>query len=353
MSNRFLLINPDVAGYGSSMVRSFKNQNIDAALLAISLSGGVRFLKDRIAPKLGIVHFKNDYTEKNQRRIIEQVQQQDIDVILFIFANVVVTNQTLQWIKRAKPSIQIVLWLYDNIERRPKCNELLPYFDRIFTFQKSDIPAIKKLTSAPVTSLNLFCDENYYMPTDLNMKDDIDVCFVGSWNGPHYIKRRKMLRKAARIAREYGLKMVIIGNGGWRNPIRHWRDLLWARGFRQFIRPGPLTHTQINALYQRSKVVINNSVDSQLDGYPMRTFEVPASGNCLLSDHMDGIDKLFSIPNEIVTFSSLDDFQSKCLDLLNNKQKRKAIAKAGRARVIDEHTLSKRLDKIVELVRRR
>lgn len=346
MPYRVLVVNPDFSGYATSITNGLKCKGVQAELLSIHINGLLPYVRDKIAPKCGIERYKKNCLERFQKQIIEKVDSGTYDAILCIFDEVIVTTETLSWLGHNKPSTNRMLWLYDNIERRPSCYNLLPYFDRVFTFQVSDVSLIQQFTEAPVSFLPLFCDLQYYRRSPC-CKKDIDLCFIGAWNGPHYRKRRALLRKASELAQKHKLKMVIIGKSGKRTMVKYIRDLASANGFRQYVRPGPLTHFQINELYQRSKVIINNPVDSQIDGYPMRTFEVPASGNCLLSQHMHGLENEFRIPDEIVTFSGLDEFEKLCLDLLYDEEKRNAIARAGEKRVYKEHGLSHRLEAII------
>ena len=139
---------------------------------------------------------------------------------------------------------------------------------------------------------------------------------------------------------------MIIGRGGWSSPLKLIRDLGAAKGFSRNIQSGPLTHEEINALYQRSKVVVNHPWDDQQGAYPFRTFEVPGSETCLVSKYMNALEKVYT-SEEVVTFDNLDEMEEILVGILNDDERRERIAVAGRERTTNNHMIKNRIQDLL------
>lgn len=342
---KYLVVCDDSLGYGSAIARTLRSKGFEADILSRSLNGAVPFLRDRTLPRLHLNKWHEYSFEKFQEAFIDKVKGEDYTSIIFLCGDVIVRKPAIDWIKRNKPSIQLVLWLYDRIKRLMYIHEQLPLFNMIYTFEDSDIELIKGSASCDVRPLYLFCDDYYYKP-DASVNKDIDISFIGSWHGPYYERRRAILSAVSDLSKEHAWKFLVVGASGFGSPLKFIRDLSYARGFVLNVGSGPLRHNEINKIYQRSKVVINCPPDNQVDGYPMRTFEVSGSGTCLVTQYMPGIERLYG-NDEIVVFNNVEELRMCLREILNTKEKREQIALAGMQRTLNEHTLSKRLDTLI------
>jgi glycosyltransferase involved in cell wall biosynthesis len=73
-------------------------------------------------------------------------------------------------------------------------------------------------------------------------------------------------------------------------------------------------------------------------GYHLKPFEITASGVACIAQNRPGTEHLFEDGREIVCFSKLSEARRKIRDLLDNPSKLAAIAEAGRARTLNDHT---------------
>lgn len=81
-----------------------------------------------------------------------------------------------------------------------------------------------------------------------------------------------------------------------------------------------------------------------------RTFEVTGMGTMLLTEYTrEQAEDLFIEDQEIVCYRSPEELQEKARYYLTHEDERRRIAKAGRARTLSEHTLERRLKRIVEV----
>lgn len=83
----------------------------------------------------------------------------------------------------------------------------------------------------------------------------------------------------------------------------------------------------------------------------IRLYEVTGVGSCLLTDEKENLHQLFERDTEVVTYKSADECLEKAKWLLEHPKEREAIAKAGQARTLRDHTYEKRaaqLDNIIK-----
>lgn len=345
---KFLVISSDFYGYGSSIANTLRRHGFDANLLSMNKNGFIPYIRDKSLPRLGIFGPTRYSLEKFQSKIRKYIRDNKYNAIIAFLGDIIITPDTLEFVKIHSPATERILWLSDKFERFTGYKELLPYFTRIFTFELRDIQIIKKIYNGYVEHMMLFFDDSHYYP--FISDKDIDFLFIGAWCGPYYKNRREVLEYLSEICDKDNFKLVIIGPNGWGNPMGYFRDLVYAKKFFKYVYPGGISHKEINTYYQRSKIILNIPIDWQTDGYPMRLFEVPGSGNCLLTQYMPGLENVYDCLNEIVIFHNLDELKKECLELLFNEKKRTFIAKNGYHRSTNEHTLSHRLKMILDSI---
>ncbi len=105
-------------------------------------------------------------------------------------------------------------------------------------------------------------------------------------------------------------------------------------------------------LLSRSDVVFNiHSAKSQDTVDNMKMFETTGMGACLLTDTGRNMKDLFEEDVEIVTYRSADEAIEKAKYLIENPEKAREIAAAGRAKTLACHTMFHRCEEIDEIIR--
>lgn len=99
--------------------------------------------------------------------------------------------------------------------------------------------------------------------------------------------------------------------------------------------------------YSESKVVLNQSMRRDLN---MRVFEVMGSGNLLLTDRIPDIDRLFEDGKHLVLYDNPDQAVEKAKVYLNHKRERELIAGNGHKEAMSKHTISHRVNAILDKV---
>lgn len=105
------------------------------------------------------------------------------------------------------------------------------------------------------------------------------------------------------------------------------------------------------ALFEKCAERIGNSKIgfniAMKDDVNMRCFETMATGTMLLTDRISHIEELFEDKKHLVLYDGLDDMVEKAKYYLAHDDEREKIAQAGYEEVMANHTIQKRVDRIL------
>lgn len=144
-----------------------------------------------------------------------------------------------------------------------------------------------------------------------------DVSFVGSRYG--------IREKVVTTLRKAGIQVTAYGSG-WDN--------------------GRIATQDVPRLFAQSRIVLGvSSIGHCPDfvGLKLRDFDVPMSGSCYLTQHNADLHGLYDIGREIDTYHSVAGCIERVRHLLDHDAEQEAIAAAGRARAVRDHTWDARL----------
>lgn len=97
--------------------------------------------------------------------------------------------------------------------------------------------------------------------------------------------------------------------------------------------------------YAQSKVVFNIAMKDDLN---MRCFEVLGSRSFLLTDRVQGLEDVFVDGKHLVLYSSLEEAVDKARYYIAHDDEREAIARAGYAHVMANHTIDARVNRMLD-----
>ena len=165
---------------------------------------------------------------------------------------------------------------------------------------------------------------------------DVEVSFVGSVSVDH--QQRIALLEA--VAKRYELKLW-----GNRPPT------LSASSPLQRCFQGEVWGADMYQVLRRSRITLNSHIDlAGREAGNMRLFEATGVGTFLLTDFKDNLDTLFAPDREVVAWRSIDDCLNAIRRYLVDDDGRTAIARAGQARTMAQHTYSHRAREILGLI---
>ena len=100
-------------------------------------------------------------------------------------------------------------------------------------------------------------------------------------------------------------------------------------------------------IYRHSAINIDINRIYQSDIITMRVFDVIASGGFILTEYTPALDDVFDVGVEIATYRTMEELVEKVDYYLAHPQERQKIIDAGRARVLREHTMAHRADRML------
>ncbi len=104
--------------------------------------------------------------------------------------------------------------------------------------------------------------------------------------------------------------------------------------------------------FNQSRININIHAPHSIEGVNIRTFEIPACNSFQVCDYFKEINNLFDIGKEIVCYrdaGELKELVDYYLDK-NNSGERDRITVAGHKRVLREHTVKHRIEKMLSII---
>jgi hypothetical protein len=165
---------------------------------------------------------------------------------------------------------------------------------------------------------------------------DIDVSFVGTVSVDH--QQRIALLEA--VAGRYDLKLW--GNRPQALPAssplhRCFQGEVWGADMYQVLR--------------RSRITLNSHIDlAGREAGNMRLFEATGVGAFLLTDFKDNLDTLFAPDREAAVWRSIEDCLNVIGRMIGDDDGRAAIARAGQARTMAQHTYRHRAAEILGFI---
>jgi spore maturation protein CgeB len=222
---------------------------------------------------------------------------------------------------------QLVGWLCDNLNEPPP--RLEPCFERVYYFDSGCVAALEafygKDRGAHFNYLPLaVAPERYPWMADGRRKPSI--VFAGKCS-PHRRAFFEQIRKKGLPLEVYGP-----GCGDW---LRPWRG-------RRISAPS------LAKLYAGHFASLNLLQPGNTErGMNLRAFEAPCCGGVGLYPPVADLPLCFEAGKEILTYASVDDLADVVATLLGSPELVESVAKAGRARVLAEHTFEHRARRMI------
>lgn len=164
-----------------------------------------------------------------------------------------------------------------------------------------------------------------------------DVVFVGALNGVRHRKGNRVLDQAARH-----LPIDFFGYD-----LRGWMP--WAQIRRRY--RGEAWGIDMFRTLQSARISLNRHIGVASEfANNMRLYEATGVGSLLLTDERTNLHELFEPGVEIATYRSADELVEKAGMYLDDEGARQAMAKAGQARTLRDHTYGRRMEELVRIL---
>jgi spore maturation protein CgeB len=84
----------------------------------------------------------------------------------------------------------------------------------------------------------------------------------------------------------------------------------------------------------------------------MRLYEATGVGALLITDRKDNLGELFEVGKEVVAYSSPEEAAEMIRYYIAHPEEARAIARAGQARTLRDHTYQRRMDEMAPVLER-
>jgi len=165
------------------------------------------------------------------------------------------------------------------------------------------------------------------------------VTFVGSLSAVHRSRIEWLEQLCASLPelRVWGPGVHLLSK---RSPLRERHmGLVWGK--------------EMYAVLRRSKITLNHHGDVAPYANNCRLFEATGMGAMLLTDWKPNLQALFEIGKEVAAYRSTEECAEMVRHYLVHEEARSAIAQAGQARTLRDHTYLYRMREFVEIVQQR
>ncbi|MFX1419558.1 MAG: glycosyltransferase [Promethearchaeota archaeon] len=248
-------------------------------------------------------------------------ENSDYDLIFDFRGNL---SDLIKW-KQKKLEIPLVIFLTNAINR-PSLGKLT-IFSKVWFVEQYAKPLMEMYDLDNLLYYGMAANPYIYYP--LKTEKIYDVGFFGQ----HYGERANWIKNLQRFCIKNHFKGYF--------PKGHGVNLPW-------------TYDQINEFYNQTKINITFA-QKQKPGriVNLRTFEICMSGNFQLMQYSPCVEEFFDVDEEIICWKTKNDLFEKTIYFMENTDERERIAKKGFKRAIENHTWSKRFEKIGSILKSR
>ena len=168
------------------------------------------------------------------------------------------------------------------------------------------------------------------------VEKDVDVSFVGG------------------ISRDHGKAVPALEYLAKNTPIEFFgygADSLDATSAIRLRHHGEAWGLDMYRSLARSRITLNRHIDvAENNANNMRLYEATGVGAMLLTDRKDNLSELFEIGKEVAVYSSPEEAAELIRHYMTHPDEAQAIAQAGQARTLREHTYKHRMEELIPVL---
>lgn len=209
----------------------------------------------------------------------------------------------------------------------------------------------KKVTGQTCKTILLAADKMVIYP-EKNKKFVADISYIGT-NLPQkqiFFKKVIFPLKNKYNIKIYGQDWTIVDRYlGYFQKLGQYFNFPYIKN----IRKPKLLLSDERKIYTSSKISINvhEGYQKKFGDLNERTFKIPLAGGFEIVDDVLSLNKYFKIGKEIVVAKNRDDWIEKIDYYIKNPEKKISIIKAGKNKILKEHTYHNRVHQLLDLYR--
>lgn len=274
--------------------------------------------------------------DRCNRRLLTVAQKHRKNIIL-VCKGEGISPSTITKIKEMTGA-KAIFWMPDDPQLFHEISRNVAFaYDYILTSSEQCIPMYKYMGVKNVEYMPFMCDPDIHKRVELTKaekeKYGSEVCFVGTC----YPEREYYLN----ALKDFNLK---IWGPGW-NKVSS--SELSGKVMGEGVDPEIMVK-----IFNASAIVLNiHHAQMKYGGMKAnsRVFEATGCGAFHLMDKTVGLESLFECGKEIECYEDRDELIEKVNYYLDNPEERELIASNGQKRVYKDHTVTKRMERIIEI----
>lgn len=274
------------------------------------------------------------YERRMNTKLNEIVQKERFDLVI-ILKGETIFDSTL---KKIREKSILINWFMDPIVTLDKgyIFSTIPNYHYFFVKDRFIAKRLHQIGFTNVKFLLECFDEDNYKPLKPKSEDlkryGAQIGFVGNI----YPYRLRLLKEISKF------------------DLKVWGKItpeIKKKEIKSFYQGRPAVCEEKNIIFNSSKIVFNSHNPWEVDGANARFFEICGSGAFQITDSTLLSSELFVPDKEIVTYTDINELKKKVKYYLENPIKRKAIAKAGYKKAVANHTYSKRIKQLFDMIK--
>ncbi|MBM3327134.1 MAG: glycosyltransferase [Calditrichaeota bacterium] len=301
-------------------------------------------LHSRIESNLRSRHYRhkvlNQLTSVAADEIVLLAEERAIDLV-FLVAQSLITPEALSALRQM--GVPTAFWFVEEWQLFTYWQEWATRYDYFFTIQKGEfLSALAQRGNKKAKYLPLAADPFVHRPLELSALESVAYGSDISHIGAGYRNRRVVFSGLQ------GFDFKLWGND-W-NGAGALEPFLQRNGER-------ISTEETVKIFNVAKINLNLHSSSYHDGVNPdgdylnpRTYEIAACGGFQLVDRREYLADQFQIGKEIAVFDNITELKDKIRYYLDHPEERLAIARAGRQRVLAEHTYERRMTEALQFI---
>lgn len=230
------------------------------------------------------------YINNYHNRILESTKGNLYDYIFFIKGEAV-SKQILKRLREFHPQAQFIIYHWDSIANNPHAIQLLPFFDKIYSFDKVDC------NNLGINFLPLFYLDEYVPINDDYSEIKYDLLFIGTVHSDRY-----------RLVLDIVNQLTFLGYKSFvyfyfPSRVLYYKMKLLTKNLKgtsiHDFYFKPLKKKEVLELYKKSRVIVDIQHPKQT-GLTMRCVETLGAGRKLITTNSCIIDYDFYCPGNIL-----------------------------------------------------
>lgn len=217
-------------------------------------------------------------TNAYYQRIIDSTRSKSYDHVLIVRGEAI-SPEMLQRLRKAQPVALMTLYLWDSMHYNPNARNLLDLFDRVFSFDRTDVEKHPKMRFLP-----LFYGREFERSAQWQGTPVYDACFIGTIHTDRY----KILEKILQTLEAKGRKVFVFCY--YPSKLLFWLRSLINPRFRKFgkkhISFKSMTLLEVIDKFSKSTAIIDINRPNQL-GLTMRSIEAVGAQRKLITTNSD------------------------------------------------------------------